>query len=97
MVQFLVIINTHIGTYNSYIYIMSYALDASRNTSTILITPFHLTISPLFRPVIPLLILNFLSWRAYSFLNLTLPQQKELIRSLCDLALYSRHFIGFPM
>ena len=70
---------------------------ASKHTSTILITPFHLTISPLFRPVIPLLILNFLSWRAYSFLNLTLPQQKELIRSLCDLALYSRHFIGFPM
>ena len=37
---------------------------ASRHTSTILITPFHLTISPLFRPVILLLMLNFLSEKA---------------------------------
>ena len=37
-----------------------------------LIKPFHLAISPLFRPVILLLILNFLFKKAYSFPNLSL-------------------------
>ena len=64
---------------------------ASRHTSTIVpTTPFHLTISLLYRPVIRLLILNFLSERAYSFLNLSLLSTKT---SHPHRFLYSNHFL----
>ena len=63
---------------------------ASRHTSTILITPFHLTISPLFRPVILLLILNLLSEKAYLFPNSSLLSTKT---SHPHHFLYFNHFL----